>query len=63
MTQPPVPFEAFATLYFWLAYAFVAAFIAKSKRRDPLLYFLVSLLFSPIIALPLIIGLTDKRDA
>jgi hypothetical protein len=52
-----------ATLYLWVAFAFVAGFIAKSKKRDPLLYFIVSLVFSPIVAIPLIIGLTDRRQA
>jgi biotin transporter BioY len=53
---------SFGAVYLWIAYAFVAGFIARSKRRDPLLYFVASLVLSPLVAIPLVIGLTDRRQ-
>lgn len=60
MTDPIDPYTGIG-LYLWVAYAFVSGFIAKSKDRDFLLYFWCSIIFSPLIAVPLIIGLTDAR--
>jgi hypothetical protein len=60
----PQPFwPAIYGLYLWAALAFVSGFIARSKKRDPGLYFLITLIASPLVGLPLIIGLTDRRSA
>jgi hypothetical protein len=52
--------SAIALLYFWVMWSLVSGFIAVSKGRDGLLYFVISLVMSPLIGLPLIIGLTDR---
>lgn len=60
MTDPFFHYT-FLGLYLWVAYAFVCAFIAISKKRDGLLYFVISLIGSPLVGLPLVLGLTDRR--
>jgi hypothetical protein len=60
MTDPFFPYTTIG-LYLWVMWAFVSAFIAVSKGRDALLYFIITLVASPLVGLPLIIGLTDAR--
>lgn len=62
MIEDAYPYTSAAVvLYLWAAYAFVSGFIAVSKGRDFLLYFVFTLLTSPLVGVPLVIGLSDAR--
>jgi hypothetical protein len=49
------------TIAIWIVTSFIVSMIAQRRGRNALLWFFVSLVFSPVLALPLILILPSKK--
>jgi len=60
--EESTPIYLIALIIVWAAGIFGTAFVAKARGRDPGLWFLISLLCSPLLAMLFLLGLPMRYD-